>query len=639
MSALSDADPQTIQNLVKDLQSRVAALEQASVHFNAIDEAAPDVGGLQYIATDPTTGITRVIISPYDIFDTYGIHAFIATFDPSGNPNLTVDANSGLVSIINGALTISGASGYLAIGTTPPTGPSAGTGIWEDYTGIYALTSGVQNATLTQNGLSFANGAGVLNGQGMTLTGDLFTINFNTTDNSVIANVWMGMTHTDPNGPDFRIYYQQPPPGTELVTNGGGETGDTTGWAAVSGSVGNAHYGVPQSINPYAGTYYLYASQTYSVNGSTPMTAEAHSASRFAVTAGSPFTIQCAIAAAIANNPNDYNYEWSGSAKIRIRYYNASSGGTNVGNKDVNVLAPFDLKKGGASWTGWQYQTITDYAPAGSTYAEIDAIGSGTLKSGGWADTGYLYFDVVSVKQAGAYAAIQMSHDGLIDFSAPIRMPSNTTPGTPAAGYLTHYVDANGFMRAVDSNGSMSHLNVYGYMPFALALGLSNSSDTGNTTTCAANGGSCAVPVLLNAPMLLYSVSVLQASTSGARTWGWDLYEGTTDSSVNGARIATCSANDSFTASAVSVRTITALNGPIYLAPGLYWVVVQSRHATQTFVLSSPSTHPMNLTLSRTKTTTNPNGATLDLVTGWAANQNSAHVRLNGVIPGESSPL
>lgn len=48
---------------------------------------------------------------------------------------------------------VSGGSAYLAFGTTPPTASNTGTGIFLDRTGLYSLTSSVQNLSITSSGL------------------------------------------------------------------------------------------------------------------------------------------------------------------------------------------------------------------------------------------------------------------------------------------------------------------------------------------------------------------------------------------------------------------------------------------------------------------------------------------------------
>ncbi len=68
---------------------------------------------------------------------------------------------------IDNTLTMSGASASIRIGTTPPTSTSSGTGLYIDRTGVYSLSSSVQNATLTSAGLSAAAGNFLVNATGV----------------------------------------------------------------------------------------------------------------------------------------------------------------------------------------------------------------------------------------------------------------------------------------------------------------------------------------------------------------------------------------------------------------------------------------------------------------------------------------
>jgi len=70
-----------------------------------------------------------------------------ASIDTSGNLSI----QSGLIA---GTLTLSGASGAITIGTTPPTSATVGTGLWIDRTGVYSLLANVQQVTLTSAGLT-----------------------------------------------------------------------------------------------------------------------------------------------------------------------------------------------------------------------------------------------------------------------------------------------------------------------------------------------------------------------------------------------------------------------------------------------------------------------------------------------------
>lgn len=72
---------------------------------------------------------------------------------------------------IDGKLTMSGASSAIAIGSTPPTSASAGTGIWLDRTGMYGLLSNVVQAEFNATTGAITAGAGnvILNASGVSL--------------------------------------------------------------------------------------------------------------------------------------------------------------------------------------------------------------------------------------------------------------------------------------------------------------------------------------------------------------------------------------------------------------------------------------------------------------------------------------
>lgn len=67
--------------------------------------------------------------------------------DSAGNAVLTFDASSGAE--ITKKLTMPGANSAIAIGTTPPTSASAGTGIWIDKTGLYGLAGDARQVVIS----------------------------------------------------------------------------------------------------------------------------------------------------------------------------------------------------------------------------------------------------------------------------------------------------------------------------------------------------------------------------------------------------------------------------------------------------------------------------------------------------------
>lgn len=90
----------------------------------------------------------------------------------TGKANLTYDPSNGLRlriyntdyiqldtagnALVTNKLQLKGASSALAIGSTPPTSASAGTGVWLDRTGLYALTSNAARTVVNDGGLRVA---------------------------------------------------------------------------------------------------------------------------------------------------------------------------------------------------------------------------------------------------------------------------------------------------------------------------------------------------------------------------------------------------------------------------------------------------------------------------------------------------
>jgi hypothetical protein len=176
-----------------------------------------------------------------------------------------------------------------------------------------------------------------------------------------------------------------------------------------------------------------------------------------------------------------------------------------------------------------------------------------------------------------------------------------------------------------------------GLAPYAYPLDFSHSAALTTFQVLPFGGGSLAVPMLVAAPMELGSVEVRNLDASGDRVWGWDLYVDTGANSLN--RVAQSSADESFTATVASNRNITASGAPVSLDPGVYWLVIQNRHAvTGTFGVGTTAQSGFLLNNYQTKTTGIPNGATLDFVAAtWTKVQRVAGVALRGRVFGSGA--
>ena len=179
-----------------------------------------------------------------------------------------------------------------------------------------------------------------------------------------------------------------------------------------------------------------------------------------------------------------------------------------------------------------------------------------------------------------------------------------------------------------------------GWMPYAYPDGY-EISGTIAALALTANGGSIAIPIRLIAPMSLKSVSVWNTDSDTARTWGWDIYRDNVNDELSASnsltRYAASDSDETFTPTVASTRTI-AVATAVRLSPGLYWLVIQNTHATSTFGLGNVATNGFSTNTAQTKTTTNPNGATLDFVAATWTKKNDVYcVRLNGEVFGQTT--
>lgn len=177
----------------------------------------------------------------------------------------------------------------------------------------------------------------------------------------------------------------------------------------------------------------------------------------------------------------------------------------------------------------------------------------------------------------------------------------------------------------------------------AYSVNYSNSHGYATADALAANGGTMLIPINVTGHMLLESVSIRQTDTSNTRTWDWDLYVqdfNSGDASQNTLRrVVATAAADTFTASVSATTRTLAASADTYLAPGLYWLAIQNQHATNTFGIAfTGTTSGFAPNINQEKTTTNPNGATLDAVAAtWVKNSVSYGVCLNGVVFGQTA--
>jgi hypothetical protein len=179
-----------------------------------------------------------------------------------------------------------------------------------------------------------------------------------------------------------------------------------------------------------------------------------------------------------------------------------------------------------------------------------------------------------------------------------------------------------------------------GYMPLAYPMGLGHSVGYAQNIVLAANGGTLAVPIILQGHILLQAVSLWTLDTSSTRgPIELAIYEDRRNDSnsvdlVPGA-VGTLAA---YTASAAAIRTIPLTSPPVYLPPGLYWVCIKNNHASNALTTGARAGGTMGLRTLKTKTlSASAFGSTLDLVAAtWTANSGMSSAVMRGRILGQS---
>jgi len=221
------------------------------------------------------------------------------------------------------------------------------------------------------------------------------------------------------------------------------------------------------------------------------------------------------------------------------------------------------------------------------------------------------------------------------------RIIANTTALTTTEGFLRW--DSTRKLLVLYDTQRERGITPIGWLPFALSIGATIQAAYASNVTLAAAGGCAAIPFLLQAPMMLRSVSVRNGNVASNRTWNWGLYEQYLNNGNSGentlTRVAVGAAAETFTAGAASNRTIDASGAPVFLAPGLYWLVVQSQHASNSFDLAIQTGGAGFIgNTFQTKTITNPMGSALDFVAAaWTKQVDVPSARLNGDVFGQTA--
>lgn len=148
------------------------------------------VTGSSYFGSDIDTPATRAIsvfgTSATHNGESFGAGDLLLGDNSSGVANVRWNKSAGTFSLRRGTtnyitlsatdaqftnlIKMSGSNAAISLGSTPPTSATAGTGIWLDRTGLYALSSNTQNVVLDSTGITTGNGGVKINYSGIQVT-------------------------------------------------------------------------------------------------------------------------------------------------------------------------------------------------------------------------------------------------------------------------------------------------------------------------------------------------------------------------------------------------------------------------------------------------------------------------------------
>ena len=185
--------------------------------------------------------------------------------------------------------------------------------------------------------------------------------------------------------------------------------------------------------------------------------------------------------------------------------------------------------------------------------------------------------------------------------------------------------------------------SLVGWLPFAFPVGGGPTDAVTTTQTLAANGGSVAVPIDVGAHMLLQSMTIRTTDTSLQHTAEWRLYKQRLNNGNAGENtlneVPNANGTLDYTPAAAANQTSTPATVPIYLAPGLYWLVFRNTSpSNRTLAIGSAAAGTMALNIAQTKTLGSALASTLDFVAAtWTKATFLTGVRLNGRVFGQTA--
>lgn len=179
-----------------------------------------------------------------------------------------------------------------------------------------------------------------------------------------------------------------------------------------------------------------------------------------------------------------------------------------------------------------------------------------------------------------------------------------------------------------------------GWTPWSLPIHAASSDTYATAQNLPISGGAIAVPIWVQGHALVESITYRNSDAASLRTMEFRLYKQRLNNGNAGENsldeVAGFNGIDSFTPGAASNRTV-ALAAPVYLPPGVYWLVIRNTSGAQTFGVGTLATGgTLTTNASQTKTLGAGLGTPLDFVAAaWVKQVNVPGVRFNNRIFGQ----
>lgn len=344
--------------------------------------------------------------------------------------------------------------------------------------------------------------------------------------------------------------------------------------------------------------------------------------------------------------------------EVKVTQDSGSNSTIQAGNEESYVLVtrggdesfiPFDVTK---ILRGPSPYGISQPALDGTSRAIISLPGTGTVNviasnAGDYAELDVGFGNVYANASAEIFLEPGTSSPVVIDTGDGIVLPPKSSDPTAYDQGHIYYNDARHRFRvnrrADGSNDIWQDLVAQGNAPYAFPVGWVPSGTYTTAVTLAANGGSLACPILVPAPMVVTAVDIWNTDTTLAREFEANLYLdawASTAVQAQGGSGGDAYTVASWTASVGSIKTADyGGSSPIWLEPGIVWLVIRNIHASNTLgvgSLAAAGTFSSILNSHQTKTLGSFLDTTLDLITGWSKSSAIPGVVLRGRLLGSA---